>query len=342
MSVTACTYVRPGVVNMLRQFTGHMELCRADITRFATIFLTLQRMMILKNDLRKMSLLILGRKIYDPLVRVLRLVDCEKKPAMGYIYEDMDRTKKAIMKSFDKEDRYQHIFEMRMSSPSTFACYGILIDEVNNGFIKTVERLVPDPKEQDKISMELEVYHKAEGAFGSNMTKRQRSMMALAVWWETYGTSTPHLQKFVVKVLSLTCSSSGCACIYSLLQKRMNDLVFVKYNHSLKHDKDLVFEGDDLTRNVVGDALGVDEPEYQTRGKRSSTSVVVQVLGHLKVRANKETTARGSTRARKKGQKACALGDVIPLAPFRTMDKLKLLVVTIELVEPSSSNYSRP
>ncbi|KAL8544351.1 hypothetical protein ACS0TY_004770 [Phlomoides rotata] len=174
---------------------------------------------------------------------------------------------------------------------------------------------------QDKISMELELYHKAEGTFGFNMAKRQRSLLAPAVWWEQYGHSTPHLQKFAVKVLSLTCSSFGCERNWSifenvhakrrnrLLQKRMNDLVFVKYNRSLKRrydsrdrvdpislkeidesnewlgdrsdedDEDFIFEGDDLTWNMVGEALGVDEPEYQTRGKRSSTNVGSSSVG---------------------------------------------------------------
>lgn len=266
MSVTAYTYVRPGVVNMLRQFTGHMELCRAGITRFATAFLTLQRMMKLKNELRKMfssdswtqskwskepegkkvAKVILAPKfwasvlyilkIYGPLVRVLRLVDGEKKPAMGYIYEAMDRAKEAIMKSFDKEDRYEDIFEIidkrwecQLHQPLHAAGYylnpeffyangGEVAEEVNSGFIRSVERLIPDPMVQDKISMELELYRKAEGTFGFNMAKRQRSLLAPAVWWEQYGTSTPHLQKFAVKVLSLTCSSSGCERNWSIFE----------------------------------------------------------------------------------------------------------------------------
>ncbi|KAL8515891.1 hypothetical protein ACS0TY_014550 [Phlomoides rotata] len=185
--------------------------------------------------------------------------------------------------------------------------------EVNNGFIEAVERLVPDVRVQDKISMELEVYRRAEGGFGYNMAKRQRSTMAPAAWWEAFGTSTPNLQKFFVKVLNLTCSSSGCERNWSifenvhskrrnrLLQQRLNDLVFVKYNRSLKRryesrdrvdpislldidesnewlgdksegeDEDFVYEDDNLTWNVVGDALGVDEPAYPTRGIKPSS-----------------------------------------------------------------------
>jgi hypothetical protein len=31
-----------------------------------------------------------------------------------------------------------------------------------------------------------------------------------AKWWESYGDEHPELQKFAIRVLSLTCSSSGC------------------------------------------------------------------------------------------------------------------------------------
>lgn len=35
-------------------------------------------------------------KVMAPLVRVLRLVDSEKKPAMGYIYEEMEKAKETL------------------------------------------------------------------------------------------------------------------------------------------------------------------------------------------------------------------------------------------------------
>ncbi|XP_042402842.1 uncharacterized protein LOC121992487 [Zingiber officinale] len=54
MSMNAYIYVRPGMVNMLRQFTRQKELCWAGITRFATTFLTLERMHLQKQNLRKM------------------------------------------------------------------------------------------------------------------------------------------------------------------------------------------------------------------------------------------------------------------------------------------------
>ena len=34
-------------------------------------------------------------KVYEPLVKVLRLVDSDEKPTMGFIYEAVDRAKRA-------------------------------------------------------------------------------------------------------------------------------------------------------------------------------------------------------------------------------------------------------
>ena len=44
-------------------------------------------------------------KVMAPFVKVLRLVDSEKKPAMGYIYEAKEKTKEAIIKSFEYNER---------------------------------------------------------------------------------------------------------------------------------------------------------------------------------------------------------------------------------------------
>ncbi|XP_050252405.1 uncharacterized protein LOC126698931 [Quercus robur] len=68
----------------------------------------------------------------------------------------------------------------------------------------------------------------------------------IAEWWSLYGSSTPNLQQLAIKILSLTCSTCGCEHNWSvfeqihtkrrnrLAQKRLNDLVFVKYNQKMK------------------------------------------------------------------------------------------------------------
>ena len=77
------------------------------------------------------------------------------------------------------------------------------------------------------------------------MAIRHRSTKAPADWWVLYGSSAPNLQKFAIRVLSLTCSATGCERNWSvfqhihtkkrnrLAQDRLNDMVYVKYNPAL-------------------------------------------------------------------------------------------------------------
>lgn len=143
IALNSYIYTRPGVLNMMRQFTGHKELLRPAKTRFATSFITLSSIYKQKNNLRKMfnsddwlstkwakeqqgknifrivmmttfwSSILYCLKISGPLVRVLRLVDGEKKPPMGYIYEAMDRAKESIAKAFNSvENKYKEVFKI--------------------------------------------------------------------------------------------------------------------------------------------------------------------------------------------------------------------------------------
>jgi hypothetical protein len=68
------------------------------------------------------------------------------------------------------------------------------------------------------------------------------------LWWEDYGATTPNLQKLAIRILAQPCSASGCERNWStfenihtkkrnrLTQKRLNDLVYVRYNLRL-HEK---------------------------------------------------------------------------------------------------------
>nr|CAN68889.1 hypothetical protein VITISV_030929 [Vitis vinifera] len=52
-------------------------------------------------------------EVSSPLVRVLRLVDGEKKTLMRYIYEDLNRAKDTIVRSFNRnEEKYKEIFNI--------------------------------------------------------------------------------------------------------------------------------------------------------------------------------------------------------------------------------------
>ncbi|RWR83606.1 hypothetical protein CKAN_01236600 [Cinnamomum micranthum f. kanehirae] len=177
-------------------------------------------------------------KVLGPLLCVLRLVDGEKKPPMGYIYEAMDWAKEAISNAFGgKEERYNNIFEIidrrwdvQLHCPLLAAGYFLNPEyfysnpniehdsEVMAGLYNCISKLVPNIDVQDKINQELSIYKQAENLFGLPMEIRQRATTAPAAWWAAYGSKTPNLQKFAIKVLGLTCSSSGCERNWSVFE----------------------------------------------------------------------------------------------------------------------------
>ncbi|XP_028059225.1 uncharacterized protein LOC114262958 isoform X2 [Camellia sinensis] len=222
-------YNRPTLLNMMRRYTNLKNLIKPAKTRFATAFLTLSRMHQQKNNLRKMvtsedwtsrkwakepqdkrmaqtllmpsfwNTVVFALKVSGPLVKVLRLVDTEKKPPMGYIYEAMDRAKECIASSFDhKVEKYNEIFEImdkrwdvqlhrplhaaaHFLNPEFFYPKALEVQrdhEVMNGLYECMQRLVLDVTVQDLITNEMSIYMKAKSLFGKSVAIRQRNTRA--------------------------------------------------------------------------------------------------------------------------------------------------------------------
>lgn len=51
----------------------------------------------------------------------------------------------------------------------------------------------------------------------------------VAEWWASYGSSSPNLQHLAIRILSLTCSASGCERNWSVFEQ-----VKFKYFNFLK------------------------------------------------------------------------------------------------------------
>lgn len=64
-----------------------------------------------------------------------------------------------------------------------------------------------------------------------SMQKKARMTMHPAEWWEMYGDYTPELKKFAIRVLSLTCSSSGCERNWSAFEMVIEVMtLFIVFN----------------------------------------------------------------------------------------------------------------
>ncbi|CAH9075051.1 unnamed protein product [Cuscuta europaea] len=178
-------------------------------------------------------------KLMGPLVKTLRLVHNERKPAMGYIYEAMDRAKEAIIKAFNgRDDKYKETFKIINSrwqdqlhhplhavghylNPAYFYADPQIEfnSEVTTGLYACIAKLVSENEEQLVIIDELSKYTRAKGLFGINLAVLTRKTKAPAEWWRLYGSTTPNLQKLDMRVLSLTCSASGCERNWSVFEQ---------------------------------------------------------------------------------------------------------------------------
>ncbi|XP_075668925.1 uncharacterized protein LOC142638744 [Castanea sativa] len=261
--ITKFIYKYGVVLDLMRQdFTNGRESCRPAITRFATNFLSLQSMLRFKKELRQMftsdkwlscphaktavgkeiSKIVLEDysfwsqckhivKVSEPLVRVLRLVDGDEKPAMGW-NKQLHSPLHAVGCFLNPAIYFRPSFKRQ--------------NAVQRGLLSTLMRLVPDPDIQDKISSQLDEYKKSIGDFGTSLAIRQRERLNPISWWEQFGLGAPDLQSFAIRMLSQCCSATSCERNWSTFEyvhskkrnglehKRVNDLVFVHYNLRLR------------------------------------------------------------------------------------------------------------
>eukprot|EP00253_Pinus_taeda_P012659 PITA_12659 len=141
-SITKYIYNHSWILNLMRKHTGGRDIIRPTITRFATLFLTLQSMLSKDRNLqrvfssdewnecqwshkhdgkdvrKKVNEEIFWKKatklvrVANPLVKVLQLVDGERL-AMGLIYEAMDQAKEQIKATYnDRVAKYGSIWEI--------------------------------------------------------------------------------------------------------------------------------------------------------------------------------------------------------------------------------------
>jgi len=129
--ITTYIYGRSMLITILKKFTNGRDLIRPRMTRFATTYFTLACLYEMKTSLmtmfnfeewktnkfgtsqegRKVQNVVLDSrfwknvsiclKVAAPLIVVLRLVDSDVKPTMGFIYEEMDCAKEKIKNNFN-------------------------------------------------------------------------------------------------------------------------------------------------------------------------------------------------------------------------------------------------
>ncbi|XP_050259781.1 uncharacterized protein LOC126704828 [Quercus robur] len=89
--VTVFIYNHVALIAWLKKRPGWTDIILVGATRFATTFLSFGS---LHDDINVLV------KISSPLIRLLRIVDSDQRPAIGYVYEGMHRARLGIKKIF--------------------------------------------------------------------------------------------------------------------------------------------------------------------------------------------------------------------------------------------------
>lgn len=218
-ALTLFVYAHEKTFAVMRHHTKEKDVVRAGVTRFATTFLTLQSLLEKKQQLMsifvsykwdrcKDSIYMNGRFCYytclspafwngvsrvvsvlEPLVKVLKMVEGERKPSMGFIYGELLEAKRCIKAATNNlEKYYQPILEIidekirgRLDSPLHLAAYllnpfyfynkpdVVKLDEtLMNGFLTCVETFYHGEleKQEKVINHEFRVYQDKLGFFG--------------------------------------------------------------------------------------------------------------------------------------------------------------------------------
>ncbi|KAF7835821.1 uncharacterized protein G2W53_010680 [Senna tora] len=199
-------------------------------------------------------------KIVAPIVHLLRIVDADEKPSMGYVYEGMRRAKKKMKEMFKGKKQmykpYKDIIKARwhkhfrcdLYAAAYYFNLAFFYDEKfveKNNITQAVLCLLEIRSICNDLAkgiQEMQVYYDRKGSFGRESARTVTRTIRLDQWWRLYGGSAPFLQKIAIRVLSQTASSSGCERNWSFFERvhtkkrnrlehqRLSDHIFITYN----------------------------------------------------------------------------------------------------------------
>ncbi|KAJ0680263.1 putative transcription factor/ chromatin remodeling BED-type(Zn) family [Helianthus annuus] len=362
--LTIFIYAHHKTLAMMRKYTKKRNIVRPGVTRFASAFLTLQSLSEKKCQLRHMfssgewekckfaktekgiaayetvvSPSFWGGvttclKVFAPLVKVLRMVDADWKPSMGFIYGELQWAKKEIIKALnDNKNAYEPILDIisKKSSKRLDTCLHMTAYilnpyyfynnsevrddlEANDAVVECVGVLFPKNYDMQSLilSVELPIYKRKQEKFDRPIALKaceiNNENFDPANWWETYGNSTPNLKKIAMRILSLTTSSSGCERNWSIFEgvhtkkrnrlesSRLNDLVFVQYNANL-----LVKNKNRRVRNrevLKGEDASEAKEWIEDDGEEEEVESGVNVAAGVDEVSSNRTSARKPAKAR--------------------------------------------
>ncbi|XLR50165.1 hypothetical protein S83_000837 [Arachis hypogaea] len=155
---------------------------------------------------------------------LVRSVDSEKNPAIKYMYSEIDRVKEKIKNNIIDERWNKQLFKHLHAvgyylNPQIQYSPNFKVEyDVKKRLYDCLDILVVDPALIIIIDSQLEDFKSKAKFFSTDVVKNALKTKTPSQWWDSYGDEHPELQKFTIRVLSLTCSSSGCECNWSAFE----------------------------------------------------------------------------------------------------------------------------
>ncbi|CAN6348130.1 unnamed protein product, partial [Urochloa humidicola] len=220
---TIFVYGHTRTLDCMRYFTEGKEIVRPGVTRFASNFLTLTSMQEKKDVLKQMVIhnrweslrevktkkgkeatatimspsfwrdVKLTLAVFEPLVIVLRLVDGDVRPSMGFVYGELLKAKRQIKEAFGNvESRFKDSIATidkkmngRLDSPLHLTAYLLnphytysdpsIFDQpkVSEGFITCVEKFYyhDEDMQHQAANIELKKFQNREGPFSKKLAR---------------------------------------------------------------------------------------------------------------------------------------------------------------------------
>jgi len=140
---------------------------------------------ILLKDRSFWGSLIYALKTTKPLVGVLRMADSEKMPGMGFLYGAMDKAKEEIAENLGGvvgaykeiwsiiDDKWEFQMHRHLHAAAYFLNPHYQYDqdfsnhrEIKLGLLTCLAKLFPDPRDQEKIDLQMDSFRLRKGLFG--------------------------------------------------------------------------------------------------------------------------------------------------------------------------------
>ncbi|KAH1188307.1 hypothetical protein GmHk_U059729 [Glycine max] len=240
-------YAHSSTLSLLRNRTNKMELVRYAITRFATSYLTLEMLHKKKANIRK--IFISDEWILNKLSKEPKGKEVAKVVLMPSFWNSVVYTLK-VMAPLVKVFVFVHFLNPEFFYDNTDLEFDF---EVTNDLFDCIKKLVPQFDGQQKLLPDDK--YKYYTIFFYILI-----ILSYALGWYC---SILVATKLANKILSLTCSVSGCERNWSVFEqihsikrnrlehKRLHDLVFVKYNQQLKQRYNARDEIDPISLNDI-------------------------------------------------------------------------------------------